>query len=181
MFFCGEFWIEIPNSKQINRTPIKRIKGEFMFRGASAVNLDAKGRLAIPTRYRAELLEQNQGQMVCTVDIRQPCLLLYPIQEWEMIEQKLLELSNFDPVQRSLQRVMLGYATECELDSAGRILISGPLRQHAKLEKSIMLVGQLNKFEIWSDAEWQAQVEKDMALGATETFALSEKLKTLSL
>ena len=84
-----------------------------MFRGASAVNLDAKGRLAIPTRYRAELLEQNQGQMVCTVDIRQPCLLLYPLKEWEVIEQKLLELSNFDPVQRSLQRVMLGYATEC--------------------------------------------------------------------
>ena len=152
-----------------------------MFRGASAVNLDAKGRLAIPTRYRAELLEQNQGQMVCTVDIRQPCLLLYPLKEWEVIEQKLLELSNFDPVQRSLQRVMLGYATECELDNAGRILISGPLRQHAKLEKSIMLVGQLNKFEIWSDAEWQAHVERDMALGATDTFALSEKLKTLSL
>ena len=56
-----------------------------MFRGASAVNLDAKGRLAIPTRYRAELLEQNQGQMVCTVDIRQPCLLLYPLKEWEVI------------------------------------------------------------------------------------------------
>ena len=65
-----------------------------MFRGASAVNLDAKGRLAIPTRYRAELLEQNQGQMVCTVDIRQPCLLLYPLKEWEVIEQKLLELSK---------------------------------------------------------------------------------------
>ena len=152
-----------------------------MFRGASAVNLDAKGRLAIPTRYRAELLEQNQGQMVCTVDIRQPCLLLYPLQEWEIIEQKLLELSNFDPVQRSLQRVMLGYATECELDSAGRILISGPLRQHAKLEKSIMLVGQLNKFEIWSDTEWYAQIDEDIAVGGSAEFAMDEDLKMLSL
>ena len=107
--------------------------------------------------------------------------MIYPLKEWEIIEQKLLGLSNFDPLQRTLQRVMLGYATECELDSVGRILISGPLRQHAKLEKSIMLVGQLNKFEIWSEAEWQAQIEKDMALGATDSFALSEELKTLSL
>ncbi|MDH2927710.1 division/cell wall cluster transcriptional repressor MraZ [Lonepinella koalarum] len=152
-----------------------------MFRGASAVNLDTKGRLAIPTRYRAEIIEQNQGQLVCTVDIRQPCLLLYPLSEWEIIEQKLLALSNFDPVQRSLQRVMLGYATECELDNAGRILVSAPLRQHAKLEKNIMLVGQLNKFEIWSETEWNAQIEQDIALGSSGQFALSEALKMLSL
>lgn len=152
-----------------------------MFRGASAVNLDSKGRLAIPTRYRPEILEQNQGQMVCTVDIRQPCLLLYPLAEWELVEQKLLSLSNFDPQQRSLQRVMLGYATECELDNSGRILISAPLRQHAKLEKGIMLVGQLNKFEIWSETEWHAQIEKDMTLGASGQFALSNELKMLSL
>lgn len=152
-----------------------------MFRGASAVNLDSKGRMAIPTRYRPEIMQYNQGRMVCTVDIRQPCLLLYPLNEWESIEQKLLALSNFDPVQRSLQRVMLGYATECELDSVGRVLISGPLRQHAKLEKSIMLVGQLNKFEIWSDAEWQSQIEKDMALGASGQLSLSPELITLSI
>lgn len=92
-----------------------------MFRGATAVNLDSKGRVAIPTRYRAEILEKNQGQMVCTVDIRQSCLLLYPLDEWEKIEQKLLALSNFDPTQRRLQRVMLGHATECEMDAQGRI------------------------------------------------------------
>ncbi|CAM3809712.1 division/cell wall cluster transcriptional repressor MraZ [Avibacterium gallinarum] len=152
-----------------------------MFRGASSVNLDSKGRLAIPTRYRAEILEKNNGQMVCTVDIRQPCLLLYPLDEWEVVEQKLLSLSNFDPVQRSLQRVMLGYATECELDSVGRILISSPLRQHAKLEKSTMLVGQLNKFEIWSELEWHAQIQQDMALGASGQLAQSPELITLSL
>ncbi|MGC7560616.1 division/cell wall cluster transcriptional repressor MraZ [Pasteurella sp. PK-2025] len=152
-----------------------------MFRGASAINLDSKGRVAIPTRYRAEILESSQGQMVCTVDIRQACLLLYPLKEWEVIEQKLLALSNFDQKQRSVQRVMMGYATECELDSAGRILISAPLRQHAKLEKGLMLVGQLNKFEIWSEAEWHAQIEKDMALAATDEFAQSDELKMLSL
>ncbi|OOF70213.1 division/cell wall cluster transcriptional repressor MraZ [Rodentibacter caecimuris] len=152
-----------------------------MFRGASTVNLDSKGRVAIPTRYRAEILEKNQGQMICTVDIRQPCLLLYPLNEWEIIEQKLLALSNFDPNQRRLQRVMLGYATECEMDSQGRILLSAPLRQHAKLEKGLMLVGQLNKFEIWSDTEWYAQIEEDMAVGATSEFTATEELKMLSL
>lgn len=152
-----------------------------MFRGASAVNLDAKGRLAIPTRYRPEILEQNQGMMICTVDARQPCLLLYPLKEWEDIEQKLLGLSSLDPVQNALKRVMMGFATECELDSAGRILLSQPLRQHAKLEKSIMLVGQLNKFEIWSEAQWNTQIEQDIARGVNGEFALSEALRTLSL
>lgn len=152
-----------------------------MFRGAQTVNLDAKGRMAIPTRYRGEILSECGGQMVCTVDIRQPCLLLYPLKEWEIIEQRLLGLSNFEPKQRSLQRVMLGYATECELDSAGRILLSPALRQHAKLEKNIMLVGQLNKFEIWSEQEWQQQIEQDMVLGLSGELAASEELKMLSL
>ena len=152
-----------------------------MFRGASAINLDSKGRIAIPTRYRPEILETHQGQMVCTADSRQSCLLLYPLKEWELIEQKLLGLPNFDPNARALQRVMLGYATECELDSAGRILISGPLRQHAKLDKGIMLVGQLNKFEIWSEQQWFAQIEQDIALGSSGQLALSDELKALSL
>ncbi len=152
-----------------------------MFRGASAVNLDGKGRIAVPTRYRAEILAKNQGRMVCTVDIRQPCLLLYPLDEWEAVEQKLSALSNFEPNQRRLQRVMLGYATECEMDAQGRILLSAPLRRHAKLEKELMLVGQLNKFEIWSEAEWAAQIEDDMAVGASCEFAQSEALSSLTL
>lgn len=151
-----------------------------MFRGASQINIDDKGRLAIPTRYRGEIKEDNDGQMICTVDIRQPCLLLYPLDEWEKIEKTLLGLSNFNPAERRLQRVMLGYATECKLDRSGRILLSGPLRNHAKLEKSIMLVGQLNKFEIWSEEQWQAQIEEDIEIGSSAEFATSEALKTLS-
>ena len=143
-----------------------------MFRGATAVNLDSKGRVAIPTRYR--------GKMVCTVDIRQSCLLLYPLDEWEKIEQKLLALSNFDPTQRRLQRVMLGHATECEMDAQGRILLSGPLRQHAKLEKGLMLVGQLNKFEIWSDVEWHTQIAEDIEIGSSTDFA-ADALNDFSL
>ena len=90
-------------------------------------------------------------------------------------------VSSLDAVQNDLKRVMMVFATECELDNAGRILLSQPLRQHAKLEKSIMLVGQLNKFEIWSEAQWNTQIEQDIARGVNGEFALSEALKTLSL
>ncbi|WP_373818003.1 division/cell wall cluster transcriptional repressor MraZ [Glaesserella sp.] len=152
-----------------------------MFRGAASINLDSKGRLAIPTRYRAELLEKHQGALICTVDIRQPCLLLYPLHEWEIVEQKLLALSNFDPMQRRIQRVMQGFATECEMDSAGRILLSPALRQHAELEQHIMLVGQLNKFEIWQGKQWQSQIAEDLALGSSAEMLNCDALKNLSL
>ncbi|KEZ22157.1 hypothetical protein HS327_01433 [Glaesserella parasuis] len=152
-----------------------------MFRGATSISIDSKGRIAIPTRYRAELLESYHGSFVCTVDIRQPCLLLYPLHEWEIIEQKLLALSNFDPAQRRIQRVMQGFATECEMDSAGRILLSPTLRQHAQLEQQIMLVGQLNKFEIWQDQQWQKQICEDLAIGGSEEMLHCEALKNLSL
>lgn len=152
-----------------------------MFRGATAINLDNKGRLAIPTRYRAELLEKNQGKMICTADIRQPCLLLYPLSEWEIVEQKLLQLSNFDDTGRRLHRVMLGYATECELDKTGRILLSPALRHHASLEKEIMLVGQLNKFEIWQEQKWHSQIAEDIEIGSSGTITGSDALKNLFL
>lgn len=152
-----------------------------MFRGASSISLDSKGRFAIPTRYRADLLEQHQGTLVCTVDIRQPCLLLYPLHEWESVEQKLLALSNFDPIQRRIQRVMQGFATECEMDNAGRILLSPTLRRHAQLEQSIMFVGQLNKFEIWQEKQWQMQIAEDLMLGSSDEMLNCDALKNLSL
>ncbi|WP_440210360.1 division/cell wall cluster transcriptional repressor MraZ [Actinobacillus pleuropneumoniae] len=152
-----------------------------MFRGVTSISIDNKGRIAIPTRYRAELREQHEGVLVFTVDIRQPCLLLYPLHEWETVEQKLLALSNFDPMQRRIQRVMQGFATECEMDAAGRILLSPTLRQHAQLEQQIMLVGQLNKFEIWQDKQWQSQIAEDLALGGSAEMLNCEALKNLSL
>ncbi|WP_018650893.1 division/cell wall cluster transcriptional repressor MraZ [Actinobacillus capsulatus] len=152
-----------------------------MFRGATSISIDSKGRVAIPTRYRVELREKHKGILVCTVDIRQPCLLLYPLHEWEVVEQKLLALSNFDPMQRRIQRVMQGFATECEMDAAGRILLSPTLRQHAQLEQQIMLVGQLNKFEIWQDKQWQSQIAEDLALGCSAEMLNCEALKNLSL
>ncbi|MBF7072035.1 division/cell wall cluster transcriptional repressor MraZ [Glaciecola sp. MH2013] len=152
-----------------------------MFRGANAINLDSKGRLTIPTRYRQSLLDDCQGQLVCTIDISQNCLLLYPLPEWEEIELKLSKLSSTNPQERRLQRLLLGYAMEVEMDKSGRILIAPTLRQHADLDKPVMLVGQLNKFEIWDANTWQQQISEDIETEKQGQFELTERLQDFSL
>ncbi|MFO6423288.1 division/cell wall cluster transcriptional repressor MraZ [Motilimonas sp. KMU-193] len=152
-----------------------------MLRGAQGINLDSKGRFAIPTKYRDWLFDECQGQLVCTVDICSPSLLLYPLHEWLEIEKKLSKLSSMQPQERRLQRLLLGYATDCELDKAGRILLTAPLRQYAGLDKKMMLVGQLNKFELWDEAKWLEQVEQDVMAQRLNSEALSEGLQEFSL
>ncbi|AIU74140.1 MAG: division/cell wall cluster transcriptional repressor MraZ [Hafnia alvei] len=152
-----------------------------MFRGATTINLDGKGRLAVPMRYRELLLEESQGQMVCTIDLHQPCLLLYTLPQWEVIEQKLSRLSSMNPVERRIQRLLLGHASECQMDSAGRLLIASTLRQHAGLTKQVMLVGQFNKFELWDEENWYQQVKEDIDAQQTAAEPLSERLQDLSL
>ncbi|MBJ3813455.1 division/cell wall cluster transcriptional repressor MraZ [Shimwellia pseudoproteus] len=152
-----------------------------MFRGASLVNLDSKGRLSVPTRYRGMLLEISSGQMVCTIDIHHPCLLLYTLPEWEVIEQKLARLSSMNPAGRRVQRLLLGHASECQMDSAGRLLLAPVLRQHAGLTKEVMLVGQFNKFELWDETTWYQQVREDIDAEQSSAQALSERLQDLSL
>jgi len=152
-----------------------------MFRGTSAITLDSKNRITIPTRYREELFADCQGKMVCTVDIQHPCLLLYPLPEWEEIELKLCELSSMNPQERLAQQKLLGNASDCEMDKSGRLLINGPLRQHASLEKNIILVGQLKKFEIWSEQAWQAQMQQDISEMQASEIQLTERLLDLSL
>ncbi|MBC3765289.1 division/cell wall cluster transcriptional repressor MraZ [Neptunicella marina] len=151
-----------------------------MFRSANAINLDVKGRLTIPTRYRQTLLDDCQGQLVCTIDIKQPCLLLYPLPEWEEIEIKLSRLSSMNPDERRLQRLLLGYATEGEMDKNGRFLLSAPLRQHATLDKQVMLVGQMNKFEIWSTEAWEKQIAEDKLKEQMADYEPSERLQDFS-
>ncbi len=152
-----------------------------MFRGATQVNLDSKGRITVPTRYRAVLLDECQGQMVCTIDLHQSCLLLYTLPEWEIIEQKLSRLSSMEPMERRVQRLLLGHASECKMDNAGRLLLANTLRQHAGLTKEVMLVGQINKFELWDEQRWYHQVQQDIAAELENIQPLSTRLQDLSL
>lgn len=130
-----------------------------MFQGATQFNIDGKSRLTIPTRYRDMLLAHCAGQLVLTADA-DGCLLMYPQPEWQPIREKLMQLSAFNPKIRALQRFLVGHAEDVVMDAAGRVLISATLRDYAKLDKRVMLVGQGNKFELWDEARWQAQYEK---------------------
>ena len=151
-----------------------------MFRGVNALTLDSKGRMAIPTRYREQLARVCGGQMVLTVD-RDHCLLLYPQPEWEEIERKVMKLSSFNKQTRTLQRLLVGHATECELDGNGRILLSPPLREFAGLNKDVVLIGQGNKFEIWDEGAWNAQRAEWLEGEGEEGGKLPPDLESLSL
>ena len=133
-----------------------------MFQGAAQLNLDSKGRLAIPARHRDVLLAHCDGQLVLTADA-DGCLLLYPQPEWQPIREKLLKLSSLNPRIRALQRLLVGYAELAEIDTAGRVLISPALRSYAALDKRVMLIGQGNKFELWDEAKWGVQQESALS------------------
>ena len=151
-----------------------------LFRGVNALNLDAKGRMAMPTRYRQRLSDMCNGQMVITVDNSDRCLLLYPLQEWEEVERKLQKLPSFNKQARRLQRLLIGHATEVEMDGAGRLLLPPPLREFAGLDKRTVLIGQSNKFELWSEDLWTASRSEWLAAG-DDLGDLPEEMETMSL
>lgn len=152
-----------------------------MFRGLTAIQIDVKGRLSIPSRYRAALIDEFEKNVVITIDTEQPCLLLYPTPRWSEIEQKLEQLPSFHPASRRIQRLLMGHATDVELDNQGRILLPPLLREYAHLEKSAMLVGQGKKFEIWNESQWQASRSAWLADAANGLSAMSSELLSLSL
>ncbi|MHB1300991.1 MAG: division/cell wall cluster transcriptional repressor MraZ [Burkholderiales bacterium] len=127
-----------------------------MFHGSTQLNLDSKGRLAIPAKYKDALMASCAGRLVVTADPDR-CLLVYPQQEWEPIQKKLMGLSSFNPKTRALQRLLVGYAEGVEMDGAGRILLPSTLREYAGLEKRVVLAGQGNRLELWEEAAWFGQ------------------------
>ena len=137
-----------------------------MFRGSNSATLDGKGRMALPTRTRETLSGLSENKVVVTIDMREPCLLLYPLSDWEVVQGKLESLSNINPQARLLQRLLIGHATDLRLDGAGRLLLPGMLRDFAQLEKKLVLVGQGNKIEIWSEQNWLQRMGEWVEEGA---------------
>lgn len=154
-----------------------------MFRGVSALSLDDKGRLAIPTKYRDALGSCGGGRLVATVGQNDRCLWLYPLPEWEEIERKLVALPSMDKASQRLKRILMGHATDTDLDGNGRILLSAPLRDFAKLKKHAVLIGQGNKFEIWNESLWNQRCEEWLSeeFDGSGDSVLSVELETLSL
>jgi MraZ protein len=145
-----------------------------LFRGYSSINLDDKGRLAVPTRYREQLQECCDRQLVVTVAIdercagQSGCLWLYPLPEWEKLEETISKQPTLNKMASKLRRFVIGNASECELDAQGRFLLPEKLRKLANIEKKVVLVGQLKKFEIWNEDAWLAQEQAFMNGDDTE-------------
>ncbi|MDN5865216.1 MAG: division/cell wall cluster transcriptional repressor MraZ [Gammaproteobacteria bacterium] len=150
-----------------------------MFRGLNQVSLDDKGRLAIPVRYRETLTNMSEGELVATVDLDR-CLLLYPRSRWEEIESKLVDLPSLQSDTRAIQRMLLGYASDMQMDRHGRILLAPSLRDYAELDHKVVMIGQGNKFEIWSEERW-ARVEQQWSAGIGMSAKGSDALESISL
>ena len=142
-----------------------------MFRGNHQLTMDAKGRIAVPKRYR-DSLEAGCGlKMVITTDEYESCLMVYPLAEWQRIEERLREHPDLRPEADDEARtkaewacrLVIGNATDCEIDSHGRLLIPPPLREHAALRKQVRAVGQIEKFELWDEATWGARCAEAFA------------------
>lgn len=152
----------------------------MQFRGINNISVDAKGRMAMPARYRERLLESCGGRLVVTVD-RDHCLLVYPLPEWEIIEEKLNALPSLNKQSRLLQRLLIGHATELDMDGQGRILLPAMLRDFAGLKKKTVLIGQGKKFEIWDEETWNESQEEWVAAVQADDGELPAALEDLSL
>lgn len=153
-----------------------------MFRGINRLNIDAKGRIVVPNRYRGTLQLASKSAVVLTIDTEEQCLLLYPLPEWEEIERKLAGLPSFNQAARRIQRLLIGHATDVEMDAQGRILLPPLLREYAGLDKRAVLVGQGKKFELWDETHWdkrrQLWLEEEAGKNDSD---LPEEVKSISL
>ena len=133
--------------------------------------------MAIPTRYRERIATRCDGQMIVTVD-KDHCLLLYPLPDWEELERKLVRLPSMNKIARRIVRIMVGYATEVDIDANGRILVSHELRDFASIDKQAMLIGQGNKFELWDEEIWNQK--RDEWLNEEDDGDLPRDLESMS-
>ncbi|MBX2857925.1 MAG: division/cell wall cluster transcriptional repressor MraZ [Cellvibrionaceae bacterium] len=132
-----------------------------MFQGSNSINLDAKGRMAIPVKYRETLSSVSGGRIVMTAHTQDRCVLVYPETEWQQILPKIEALPSFNKAALRAQRLLIGYACSLELDGNGRVLVPPTLRDYAQLEKKLMLVGLGKKFELWSEEAFLASIADD--------------------
>ena len=149
----------------------------IMFRGLNKISFDTKGRISIPTKYREELLKISKKKLICTIDLDY-CLLLYPLPSWLKIEQQIMKLPTLNTTSRKLQRLLVGHATDIEMDKSGRLLIPYELREFSMIKKEAMLIGQGNRFEIWDYSRWTEIRERWLK---SSKFSLPKEFENFSL
>ncbi len=152
--------------------------------GFTTISIDAKGRLAIPAKYREQLLYQNEINIVVTRDPQYPALKIYPGTTWNNIAKKLQSLQGLDPIVRNLQWTILGNASVSSFDPKGRMLIRLPseLREYAEINKAekVSFIGMGNKFEVWNDKNWEMRQTGGALSTEILEVVLPESLKTIS-
>jgi MraZ protein len=129
-----------------------------VFQGAHQINLDAKGRMAVPTRAREPLTQGGTVKLVLTAH-PDSCLLLYPAPAWEPIRAQVMSFPSLDRQASLWKRLLVGFAQDVEPDAAGRLLVPPELRAFAKIDRQVMFVGQGSHFEIWDLESWNKQLE----------------------
>ena len=152
-----------------------------MFRGIASVTMDSRGRMALPSRFREEAEQRTENRLVATIDTNEQCLLLYSLGDWEEVQRRLEALSNIGTSARLLQRLLIGHATDVEMDAQGRVLIPPMLREYGELEKKIVLMGQTNKLEIWSEQIWRTRREEWLKATRERAFSDLSDLDGLSV
>jgi MraZ protein len=152
-----------------------------VFRGELSLTMDTKGRLAVPSRYRERLLDYCGGKVVITISLLDRCLAVYPFPDWQRIEDDLRKLPALDRKAQAISHLLIGHATECDLDGHGRVLLPPSLREFAGLDKRIKMVGQVGKFELWDEAAWSARREELLAQVGELLQDPSESLSSLVL
>ena len=146
--------------------------------GLHMVTLDAKGRLAIPARYRPMLEESCQGKLVITLQHHGKSLMLYPENEFEEVARTVRKLSDFDEAEQKFKYLFFGHASQLEMDGSGRVLVPPLLRDLVGIEKKVALVGQTNKLELWNEETW---LETQKSLTSTKGDNVPDKLKDIAL
>ena len=152
-----------------------------MFRGIHKVTVDSKGRFAVPSKIRELLHREQVADLVLTVNPWDRALWIYPLLEWERIENVLSKLSDFDKQTRRTKQIMRGYASDCLLDSQGRILLSQEIRVLTGIEKETILLGQGNKLEVWDSSAWKEERDSWLESVGDDSAKASTGLDSLSL
>ena len=116
--------------------------------------MDIKGRVALPKHQRDRLEKDGIRDLVMTVD-PDGCLAIYPEPLWDEIESKIMALPNTNKHARVLQRLYVGFATDIELDTAGRMLVPTELRNRTNIDRKVVLIGQGKKLELWDERTWE--------------------------
>ena len=152
LIYVALLWLNVGKSGDIGK----------MFKGISNLSIDVKGRASMPQRYRDDFCTKGKSKLVITAD-KDKCLLIYTQANWIIIEKKLANLPSYNKEARFIQRLLMGYAAESEIDSQGRFLIPIPLREYAGVQKKIILLGQGNKFELWAENAWNKNIQTWLA------------------